>query len=118
MIVIQPVTSSQSFAIRVRETSSVSPISYKIKLVSEDTNVSSSIIPTASFNSNDFLTVTASFNLTNDGFYYMQLFQMSGSTEIQELYSGEMLYSSASAYTASTPDFITYTGSNNEYIIY
>ena len=118
MIVIQPITSSQSFAIRVRETSSVSPISYKIVLVNEDTNVSSSIIPTASFNSADFLTVTASFNLTNDAFYYMQLFQMSGSTEIQELYSGEILYSNASAYTASTPDYTVYTGSNNDYIIY
>jgi hypothetical protein len=43
---------------------------------------------------------------------------MSGSVQVKQLYAGELLYSTTSPYTASTPEFITYTGSNTEYIIY
>jgi len=46
------------------------------------------------------------------------LYQMSGSVQVKQLYAGELLYSNISPYTSSTPEFITYTGSNTEYIIY
>jgi hypothetical protein len=89
-----------------------------MNIVSEDSLITHSIIPTASWNSNQFLEITASFPLTDTEFYWLRLYQMSGSTQVKQLYAGELLYSTTSPYTASTPDFITYTGSNTEYIIY
>ena len=118
MIQIQPITSSQSFQILVRETSSVAWTNYKMDIVSEDSLITHSIIPTASWNSNQFLEITASFPLVDTEFYWLRLYQMSGSLQVKQLYAGELLYSNISAYTASTPDFITYTGSVTEYIIY
>jgi hypothetical protein len=118
MIQIQPITSSQSFQILIRETSSVAWTNYLMNIVSEDSLISSSIIPTASMNSNNFLEITASFPLVDTEFYWMRLYQMSGSVQVKQLYAGELLYSAISAYTSSTPEFITYTGSNTEYIIY
>ena len=121
MIVVSPNTSSTGsikFAVRTRPTSSLGTFVVKMNFTNEENNVTGSTTVTASYNSLDFLRVTASFYASASDFYSFQLVQMSGSIECNELYRGEFLPTTSSATIVNSKPLFSYTGSNNDYIIY
>ena len=121
MIVVSPNTSSTGsikFAVRTRPTQSYSPFAVKMRFTNEESNVTGSTIVTASYDSNDFLNVTASLYASASNFYKFTLVQLSGSVECNELYRGEFLPTTSSATIVNSKPLFSYTGSNNDYIIY
>ena len=121
MIVILPNTSSVQY-LRVRTmptASSVTPFKVRLALTDIDTNKDLSITNvTASYDSFDFLNISASLNLSGSHFYTMEVIQLSGSTDCTVLYRGELFPTSQSATVRNSEPFLSYTGSNNEYIVY
>jgi len=112
-------TGSIQFAIRTRPTASCSPFNIRINWTNEESNVTGSMTNvTASYNSNDFLNVTASFYGSGSNFYTIHIFQLSGSTEINELYRGELYATTESPVLRNSEPFYSWTGSNDTYIIY
>jgi hypothetical protein len=85
-----------------------------------------SLFVTASYDSNDFLNVTASpLFLTSSYLYNLVLHQMSGSlantaslVQCNELYRGELQATTQSALVNNSQPFYSYTGSKQDYIIY
>ncbi len=121
MIVVSPNTSSTGsirFAVRTRPTSSYATFVVKMNFVNEENNKTGSVITTASYNSNDFLNVTASLYASASNFYSFQLIQMSGSVECNELYRGEFLPTTQSATIVNSQPLFSYTGSDDTFIIY
>ena len=117
-IVTPDTTGSINFSIRPRPTASYSPFRVKIEWQNEETYASGSQIVTASYDSNGFLNVTASLYLSASNFYTIHLFQMSGSTQCQELYRGELYATTDSPYVLTSEPFISYTSASTDYIIY
>jgi hypothetical protein len=80
------------------------------------------MIVTASYDSNDFLNVTASLYMTASFLYNLTLYQMSGSgtssIACNELYRGEMQATTQSALVNNSDPFYSYTGSATEFIIF
>ena len=121
MIVVNPNTSSTGsiqFAVRTRPTSSYSSFVVRMNFVNEENNVSGSTTVTASYNSTDFLKVTASLYASAINFYSFSLVQMSGSVECNELYRGELFPTTQSAIIRNSEPLYSYTGSNYQYIIF
>ena len=128
MIILSPNTSgSQSFKVRTRPAVSASLVtsaSISLHLANEDTNQEITITPTyASYNTYDFLVVSASLYLTGSDFYTIRINQMTGSNICTELYRGEILPTTESATVRNSEPLLSYTGSSttqvlNEYIIY
>lgn len=121
MIVILPNTGSVQY-LRVRtmpSASSVTPFKVRLALTDQETNKDISITNvTASYDQYDFLNISASLNLSASHFYAMEVIQLSGSTDCTVLYRGQLLPTSQSATVRNSEPFLSYTGSNNEYIIY
>ena len=109
-----------TFKVRTRPTQSYTPFKVKMDWLNEETNVTGSVIVTASYDSNDFLNVSANLYTSASQFYNFQLFQLSGSNDVEcvELYRGELYPTSQSAYTHTSEPFYSYTGSNDTYIIF
>jgi hypothetical protein len=84
----------------------------------EESNTTGSTIVTASYDSNDFLNVTASLYASASNFYKFTLVQMSGSVECNELYRGELFPTTASAYVLDSEPFSSYTTASNTFIIF
>jgi hypothetical protein len=84
----------------------------------EESNVTGSTIVTASYDSNDFLNVTASLYASASNFYKFTLVQLSGSVECNELYRGELYPTTASAYVLDSEPFSSYTTASNSFIIF
>jgi hypothetical protein len=121
MIVVSPntnATGSVRFAVRTRPTSSYASFVVRMNFINEETNKTGSVLVTASYNSNDFLNVTASMYASASNFYSFQLIQMSGSVECNELYRGELLPTTESATIVNSRPLFSYTGSNDTFIIY
>ena len=120
MTILTPQTGSiQSFKIRTRPSASNSPFTVSLFLTDEETNVTQSITPiSASYDSSDFLVVSASLYLTSSHFYKLQVLQFSGSTECAELYRGEIYATTQSATLLNSEPLLSYTDSSNDYIIY
>jgi hypothetical protein len=103
---------------------SASLASFKVRLAltNEDTNKQTSITNvTASYNSYDFLMVTASMFLTGSEWYAFEVIQLSGSTDCTSLYRGELFPTTESATVRNSDPMLSYTGSSsniNDYIIY
>jgi len=121
MIVILPNTSSVQF-LRVRTmptASSVTPLKVRLKVTDKETNKELSFTNvTASYDSFDFMNISASLNLSASHFYDMEVIQLSGSTDCSVIYRGELLPTTQSAIVRNSEPFLSYTGSNNEYILY
>ena len=121
MIVITPQASGSrsTFRIRTMPTAALAPFKVALNLLSEDTNKESYVTNvTASYDAYDFLCVTASLNLVPTEFYSFEVYQLSGSAQCTMLYRGEILPTSESATVRNSDPIMSYTGSNNEYIIY
>jgi len=121
MIVVSPNTSSTGsiqFAVRTRPTSSYSSFVVRMNFMNEENNISGSTTVTASYNSTDFLNVTASLYASASNFYSFSLIQMSGSIECNELYRGEFTPTTSSATIVNSKPLFSYTGSNDQFIIY
>lgn len=118
MNIVTPNSSTVKFDVRTRPTSSYSTFSVKMKWTNEETSVSGSTIVTASYDSNDFLQVTASLYASASNFYKFTLVQMSGSVECNELYRGELYPTTASAYVLDSEPFSSYTTASNTFIIF
>jgi hypothetical protein len=90
--------------------------------VNADSLKSGNMIVTASYDSNDFLNVTASLYMTASYLYNLTLYQMSGSgtssVVCNELYRGEMQATTQSALVNNSDPFFSYTGSATEFIIF
>ena len=119
MNIVTPDTSgSIFFSVRTRPTASYNPFRVRMNWTNEETNATGSQIVTASYNSNDFLNVTASLYASSSQFYKFQLIQLSGSIECNEIYRGELLPTTQSATIRDSEPFFSYTGSNDVYILY
>ena len=118
IIINQPETSSIWFSTRTRPSQSFSPLAVTMLWTNADSYQSGSIVVTASYDSNDFLNVTASLYMTASYLYNLTLYQMSGSTYCNELYRGEMQATTQSALVNNSEPFYSYTGANPEYIIF
>jgi len=119
MNIVTPDTSgSIYFSVRTRPTASYSSFTVKMNWTNEETNATGSQIVTASYDSNDFLNVTASLYASSSQFYKLQLIQMSGSVECNEIYRGELLPTTESATLRNSEPYFSYTGSNDVYILY
>jgi hypothetical protein len=121
MIVVSPnnnATGSIKFDVRTRPTSSYTTFVVRMNFTNEETNITGSTTVTASYTSTDFLKVTASLYASASNFYSFQLIQMSGSVECNELYRGEFTPTTSSATIVNSQPLFSYTGSNNDYIIY
>jgi len=123
MIVVTPDTNTkQSFSIRTMPSASLSSFKVRLFLTNEDTNKQTSITNvTASYNSFNFLQVTASMFLTASEWYTMDVIQLSGSTDCTVLYRGELFPTTESATVRNSEPMLSYTGSSsniNDYIIY
>ena len=123
MIIVTPDTNAtQSFSIRTMPSASFSSFKVRLSLTNEDTNKHTSITNvTASYNSFDFLQVTASMFLTGSEWYTMEVVQLSGSTDCTVLYRGELFPTTESATVRNSEPMLSYTGSSsniNDYIIY
>ena len=101
---------------------SLSSFKVKLFLTNEDTNKQTTITNvTASYNSFDFLMVTASMFLTASEWYTMDVIQLSGSSDCTVLYRGELFPTTESATVRNSEPMLSYTGSSaniNDYIIY
>jgi hypothetical protein len=121
MIVILPNTGSVQY-LRVRtmpQVSSITPFKVRLALTDQETNKDISITNvTASYDQYEFLNISASLNLSASHFYTMEVIQLSGSTDCTVLYRGQLLPTSQSATVRNSEPFFSYTGSNNEYILY
>jgi len=117
-IVTPDITGSIYFSVRTRPTASYSTFRVKMNWTNEETNATGSQIVSASYNSNDFLNVTASLYASASQFYKFQLIQLSGSIECNELYRGELLPTTESATIRNSEPYFSYTGSNDVYILY
>jgi len=106
------------FSVRTRPTSSYSSFIVKMNWTNEESNVTGNTIVTASYDSNDFLNVTASLYASASNFYKFTLVQMSGSVECNELYRGELYPTTASAYVLDSEPFSSYTTASNTFIIF
>jgi hypothetical protein len=123
MIIVTPDTNTkQSFSVRTMPSASLSSFKVKLFLTNEDTNKQTTITNvTASYNSFDFLMVTASMFLTGSEWYTMDIVQLSGSTDCTVLYRGELFPTTESATVRNSEPMLSYTGSSsniNDYIIY
>lgn len=118
IIITTPATSSISFSTRTRPTQSYSPFVVKMYWTNADSYQSGSMLVTASYDTNDFLNVTASLYMTASYLYNLTLYQMSGSVECNELYRGEMQATTQSALINNSEPFFSYTGSRQDYIIF
>lgn len=118
MNIVTPQTSQVRFSVRTRPTQSYATFAVKMKWTNEESNVTGSTIVTASYDSNDFLNVTASLYASASNFYKFTLVQMSGSVECNQLYRGELYPTTASAYVLDSEPFSSYTTASNEFIIY
>ena len=123
MIIVTPDTNAkQSFSIRTMPSASLSSFKVRLFLTNEDTNKQTSITNvTASYNSFNFLQVTASMFLTGSEWYTMDVIQLSGSTDCTVLYRGELFPTTESATVRNSEPMLSYTGSSpniNDYIIY
>ena len=123
MIIVTPDTNTtQSFSIRTMPSASLSSFKVKLFLTNEDTNKQTTITNvTASYNSFDFLMVTASMFLTASEWYTMDVIQLSGSADCTVLYRGELFPTTESATVRNSEPMLSYTGSSsniNDYIIY
>jgi hypothetical protein len=119
MNIVTPNTGSVKFQVRTRPTQSVSPFKVVINLTNEETR-SGSIISnvTASYDSNDFLNVTASMYLSGSNFYTIHIYQLSGSVQCNELYRGELYPTTESPTVINSEPFYSWTGSDDNYIIF
>ena len=123
MIIVTPDTNTtQSFSVRTMPSASLSSFKVKLFLTNEDTNKQTTITNvTATYNSFDFLMVTASMFLTASEWYTMDIVQLSGSTDCTVLYRGELFPTTESATVRNSEPMLSYTGSSsniNDYIIY
>lgn len=123
MIIITSPSPPISFSTRTRPTQSYDPLIVKMDWTNADSYQSGSLFVTASYNSNDFLNVTASLYLTASYLYSFVLYQMSGSTtasavQCNELYRGELQATTQSALVNNSVPFYSYTGSRQDYIIF
>ena len=123
IIITSTSTSSIWFSTRTRPTQSYSPFLVRMDWQNNDNYQTGSLYVTASYNSTDFLNVTASLFLTSSYLYNLVLYQMSGSTtasavECNELYRGELQATTQSALINNSQPFYSYTGSKQDYIIY
>jgi hypothetical protein len=119
MNIVTPDTSgSIFFSVVTRPTQSYASFNVIMHWTNEETNASGSIPVTASYDSNNFLNVTASLYATASQFYSFQLIQLSGSIECNELYRGELYPTIQPATLRDSDPFFSYTGSNNVYILY
>ncbi len=108
------------FKVRTRPTQSFLPFKVRMNWTNEASLVSGSVGVTASYDGEDFLMVTASLYTSASNFYRFQLFQLSGSGNVEcvELYRGELYPTSESPYEHTSEPFYSYTGSFNDFIIY
>lgn len=108
------------FQVKTRPTQSFSLFKVRMYWTNQESYQTGSTIVTASYDSNDFLNVTASLFTSASNFFSFQLYQLSGSGNVDctELYRGELYPTSQSAYEINSEPFFSYTGSNNEYIIF
>lgn len=113
-------TSSQSFKLRTRESSSQLPFSAIIELQNEFTYYSSSITPASASYIDNWLVITGSFDLEPNTFYAINVDQYVGGTLVKELYRGEIYATTASAIILNSEPMIGYvaTSSVNQYITY
>jgi hypothetical protein len=113
-------TSSQSFKLLTRESSSQTPFSVKLELENEYTYVPQTIIPASASYIDNWLVITGSFNLESNNFYSIKVHQYVGSTFVKELYRGEIYATTASAIILDSSPMEGYVASAsvNEYIIY
>jgi len=118
MNIVIPQTSQVRFSVRTRPTSSYATFAVKMNFTNEESNITGSTIVTASYDSNNFLNVPASLYASASNFYKFTLVQLSGSVECNELYRGELLPTTASAYVLDSKPFSSYTTASNEFIIY
>ena len=122
IIINQPETSSIYFSALTRPTQSYNPFVVRMDWVNADSLKSGNMIVTASYDSNDFLNVTASLYMTASYLYNLTLYQMSGSgtssVVCNELYRGEMQATTQSALVNNSDPFFSYTGSATEFIIF
>ena len=118
MNIVTPQSSIVKFDVRTRPTASYSSFVVKMNWTNEESNVTGSTIVTASYDSNDFLQVTASLYASASNFYKFTLVQMSGSVECNELYRGELFPTTASAYVLDSEPFSSYTTASNSFIIF
>jgi len=118
MNIVTPQNNVVNFTVRTRPTQSYSPFRVKMNWTNEESNVTGSTTVTASYDSNDFLNVTASLYASASNFYKFTLVQMSGSVECNELYRGELYPTTASAYVLDSEPFSSYTTASNTFIIF
>jgi hypothetical protein len=118
MNIVTPQTGIVKFDVRTRPTASYSSFVVRMNWTNEESNVTGSTIVTASYDSNDFLQVTASLYASSSNFYKFTLVQLSGSVECNELYRGELYPTTASAYVLDSEPFTSYTTASNTFIIF
>jgi hypothetical protein len=120
MNIVAPNTSIINFKVRTRPAQSFSPLRVRMDWGNEESYVSGSTVVTASYDSNDFLCVTASLYASASNFYKFQLFQLSGSSDFQcnELYRGELFPTTQSAVVLNSEPFYSYTSASGNFIIY
>ena len=113
-------TSSQSFKLLTRESSSQTPFSVKLELQDEFTYVSSSVTPASASYIDNWLVITGSFNLGSNKFYSLKVEQYVGGTFVKELYRGEIYATTASAIVLDSKPMEGYVAppSVNQYIVY
>jgi hypothetical protein len=121
MNIITPNTSPFYLTVRTQPTESYGTFAIQLNLRDQET-LSETIITnvTASYDSNDFLNVTASVSggLRANEFIAFRMFQLSGSSACNELYRGEILPTTMSATVHNSEPLFSYTGANDEFIIY
>ena len=118
MNIVTPNTSSVSFKIKTRPTQSFSPFRVRMDWENEESYVTGSVFVTASYDSEDFLVVTASLYASGSNYYNFRLFQMSGSTACNELYRGELYPTTQSPIIIDSEPFFSYTSASGDFIIF
>jgi hypothetical protein len=121
MLIIQPnTTGSQLLKLKVRETSSLGPITCSISYGSSDRwTYGNTTCSVAEFDSNDFLNLSTSIDIPYDEVYSFQIYQVSSSNlQYKELFRGELMATTESVTVRKSEPFVSYTGSSTNYIIF
>lgn len=114
-------TGSQLMRVRIRPLDeSVLPLTCSISYGVGDTWVTGTMsCSVATYDSNDFLNVSASLLQPNNTSVRVEVYQVSGSNnQYKKLYQGNISFLSESVNTRTSEPFTSYTSSVTEYIIF
>jgi hypothetical protein len=119
MIVFRyPSGSNNILKVRTDKAGCQTPLDIRLQLENAESLVTSSITPTLFYyDAFDFLNIEAELGIKPNTYYGLEIIQLSGSSDCQTLYRGEVYYVSGSdANTVNSLPFQSYTETKTEYL--